>query len=183
MFVITEENKGAKNLVKFSDGAVKSKTIKPQDDCSFTNFYVMPDIEDVKTIEDSGEVKVVIVTFADGSYEKSVLSDEDTYSLEQGISICITKKLLSDKTAGSGSAVYNKIMNHAKKVMRNNREREAAEIDRQEKAKAKFEKIVKKKAANKEKREKKMRDRMVAIQAEAYLQAMMKYEDIKEMAK
>lgn len=42
----------------------------------------MPDIVDVQTIEKDGEVKVVTVYFADGTNEKAVLSDEDTYSLE-----------------------------------------------------------------------------------------------------
>ena len=71
---------------------------------------VIPRITDVKTYDD----KVVKVLFADGTYEKAVLSENDTFSLEQGVSICLTKKLLS-KIVGSdfsGSA-YNKIVDYA----------------------------------------------------------------------
>lgn len=71
----------------------------------YRTSVVLPHIKDVQTINN----KVVIVVFADGTKEKAVLDSADTFSLEQGISICITKKLLSMKTGGNGSSTYNKL--------------------------------------------------------------------------
>ena len=42
--------------------------------------------------------------------KKAVLAVNDEFSLEQGISICVTKKLFSMKTENNGSSVYNKIV-------------------------------------------------------------------------
>lgn len=73
--------------------------------------YIMPAITEVKTIND----RVVIITFADGTKEKTVLAEDDTFSLEQGISICITKRILSRLVKGCGSSVYNKLINYSLK--------------------------------------------------------------------
>ena len=130
-----------------------------------------PRITDVKTYDD----KVVKVLFADGTYEKAVLSENDTFSLEQGVSICLTKKLLS-KIVGrdfSGS-VYNKIVDYALGVY----------DDKVKAAKEAKEKAEKEKAAAKEKAEKikairakrkaQLREEQIEIQAEAYRRAMQK---------
>lgn len=71
----------------------------------------MSDIVDVKVIEE----KAIIVSFADGTNEKATLDKEDKFNLEQGISICITKKLLEEKCR-NGSNLYNKIVKRAEKV-------------------------------------------------------------------
>lgn len=79
------------------------------------------------------EGHTVFVEFADGSKEVAVLNEGDEFNLEQGILICITKKLLSDKLAGicTGSSAYNKLVKYAmtkldaKKIAQAN-EREAA---------------------------------------------------------
>lgn len=164
-------DKSTKNKVVFSNGRVMSQSFDNNVIINI-NFDVMPNIVDVQTIEKDGEVKVVTVYFADGTNEKAVLSDEDTYSLEQGISICITKKLLSDKTAGYGSAVYNKIIKRAMKVMDENKKREEKKHEADETLKAKLAKLAKKKADKKAKREAAAREEAIAIQAEAYLRAM-----------
>lgn len=78
-------------------------------------YYIMPDIVDVRVMEEKG---VVMVLFADGTNEKAVLNKEDKFNLEQGISICITKKLLDIK-CGNGSNVYNKIIKSVKKIYTN----------------------------------------------------------------
>lgn len=164
-------DKSTKNKVVFSNGRVMSQSFDNNVIINI-NFDVMPDIVDVQTIETDGEVKVITVYFADGTNEKAILSDEDTYSLEQGISICITKKLLSDKTAGYGSAVYNKIIKRAMKVMNENKKRAEKKHEADETLKAKLAKLAKKKADKKAKREAAAREEAIAIQAEAYLRAM-----------
>ena len=166
-------NEGTKNRVIFDKGRVASQSINNGN--VFTNLNVMPDIIDVQTIEKDGEVKVVTVYFADGTNEKAVLSDEDTYSLEQGISICLTKKLISDKTVGSGSAVYNKIIKRAMKVMNENKKRIEKEHEAEKTLKVKLAKLAKKKADKKAKREAAAREEAIAIQTEAYLRAMREF--------
>lgn len=81
---------------------------------SITPYRIMPDIKDVSVVDDK-ESKVVVVKFSDGESEKAVLSKEDTFNLEQGISICITKKLLSMKCP-NGNNLYNKIIKRAVNV-------------------------------------------------------------------
>ena len=90
--------------------------------------YIMPDIIDVSVMGD----KVVSVTFADGTREKAVLAADDKFSFEQGVSICITKKMLSMQTNGNGSSAYNKLINHCLKLYENNRKaEEKAKADEQ----------------------------------------------------
>lgn len=64
--------------------------------------YIMPDIKDITVHNNS----VVIVEFVDGTKEKAVLSEEDNFSLEQGVSICLTKKIVG------GSSIYNKLIDY-----------------------------------------------------------------------
>lgn len=126
----------------------------------FTNEKrIISDIKDVTQYDN-----VIIVTFADGTKTKAVLDDEDFYSLEQGISICITKKLLGE----GGSAIYNKLINRAFKVIKQN---EAAD------KKAKEKKLADKKrkeaaAAKKAQKKLKKREEQIEIQKEAYIRAM-----------
>ena len=49
---------------------------------------VMPKITDVKVIKE----KVVIVSFSDGTQEKSVCAEGDVFSVENGVTICLMKK-------------------------------------------------------------------------------------------
>lgn len=46
--------------------------------------------------------KVIRCTFSDGDIQKAVCCDEDTFTLEAGISVCITKHLIG------GTSKYNK---------------------------------------------------------------------------
>lgn len=135
----------------------------------FVPFY-----KDVRVIDSNG-TKVTIIDFGDGTFEKAVCHKDDTYSLEQGISICVTKKILSELTGLNGTTAYNKLIRKALKVMKNNRKAE-------EKAKQEStaEELRRKKAA--EKRQKRLakiverkRKEQIEIQEEAYLRAMKKY--------
>lgn len=159
---------GAKNVVRFSDGNV-IVTYPDTSNC-IRITSVMPNIIDVKTISN-----VVIVSFADGTSEKAVLSPDDVYSLEYGISICVTKKLFSDKFDGNGSSIYNKIVHHGMKVYENNRKQAEKNTREAQRIKEKVEKLAKKKSEKKAKREAAERERLVEIQKEAYLRAMREF--------
>lgn len=139
----------------FNDDKQKSKLYETYD-----NLYVMtekgmtkiiPTIIKVKNIND----KVVIVQFADNTEEKAVLADGDTFSLEQGISICLTKKMLSELTGGNGSSTYNKLIDFAVNKyedMRDFEKREAERKVQEKEAKRTLEgKREKKRAKRKEK--------------------------------
>lgn len=133
-----------------------------------TISVLIPSITDVKSIDD----KVVIVNFADGTSEKAVLSDDDKFSLEQGISICIIKKILSDNTNGHGSSAYNKLIDYAMKVYKNKEKNikaiEESEKKTKEAERKRAEKLRKKRAKHKAK----LREEQIEIQAEAYRRAM-----------
>ena len=146
--------------------------------------YIMPDIKNVKVIEqynirdDVYDGKVVIVEFADGTTEKAVAGKFDTFNFEQGISICITKKLISMKAKGadqSSTAIYNKIINHALKVYDAARAEFNAELTKKSAEEKRQRKIAEKKAKKKAKREAAEREKQIEIQKEAYLRAMKEF--------
>lgn len=130
---------------------------------------VIPEIEDVQSIND----KVVIVKFADGTSEKAVLSENDTFSLEQGVSICITKKILNRVLKGaSGTSAYNKLVDYGLKVydkkQKEIKEAIAAKKAEKDAEQRKIDRIRKKRAKHKAK----LREEQIEIQAEAYRRAM-----------
>lgn len=117
--------------------------------------------------------KVVEVTFADGTKEKSVCREPDVFSLESAISICISKKIMG------GSSAYNNAVKRGTKVYEDKQKREDAEKAEQER----IEKKRAKRLAYKERRAAKMaeeekqrkareREEQIEIQTEAYLRAM-----------
>ena len=117
--------------------------------------------------------KVVEVTFADGTKEKSVCREPDTFSLESAISICISKKIMG------GSSAYNNAVKRGMKVYEDKQKREAtekAEQERIEKKRAKRlaykERRAVKRAEEEKQRKAKEREEQIAIQTEAYLRAM-----------
>lgn len=123
------------NYKTFNDKNTKSKLIETYTDIGVLTdkgmTKIMPTIISVKSIND----KVVLIEFADGTTEKSILADGDTFSLEHGIEICLMKKLLSDLTHGNGNSVYHKLVDYA--MNRYNRlskwEQEEAEREKAEK--------------------------------------------------
>lgn len=161
---ITENNKKPE-----VDPEVKSTLTKNERNGKLVaNFYkdgfktstkeLIPDIKDV-IVHNSC---VVIVEFTDGTSEKAVLHPCDEFSVEQGISICITKKLVG------GSSIYNKLINRAIKVMINNdaekTKREQEEEARKERKKRNDEKKARRKAAK--------REEYIETQKEAYVRAL-----------
>ena len=123
---------------------------------------LMPDIVNVTVYNN----RVVAVDFADGTREKAVLDPSDTYIneqnfTEQGISICIAKKL------AGGSSIYNKLIDYALRVMKKN-EKAKAKTEAEEKArKEKAKKLAKKK----EKRRATKKEEQIKIMAEALKRA------------
>lgn len=131
-------------------------------------MFIIPHIFDIKVHAN----KVVEVEFADGTYEKAVLDEHDNFSLEQGISVCITKRILSGKTFNNGGSVYNKLIDYALKVYRDNRNTEEITREKIEQEKAQIKRIEEKNRRKRIKRANKNREREIEIQKEAYLRAM-----------
>ena len=119
---------------------------------------LIPDIKDVTVHADC----VVIVDFVDGTTEKAVLHPDDSFSIEQGISICITKKLVG------GSAIYNKLVERALKVKKNNEEAKAKRDAEEKERKERHKKYVAKKAARKAQK----REDYINLHKEAFLRAL-----------
>ena len=120
----------------------------------------------VKDVKILAENKVVQVTFKDGTSEKAVCNDEDNFSLEIGISICIAKKILG------GTGKYNSAIRKAMKIIESKKKAEEKEEEERER-------ILKRRKKREEylkKRELKKREEQIKIQEEAYYRAMKKIE-------
>ena len=125
-------------------------------------------IEDIQVFND----RVVMVKFVDGTTEKAVLDDSDTFSIEQGISICITKKILSALTKGNGGSVYNKLVEYGLKAYEEVKKRkyESAKENAEKNAKAK--RNAERAKRKRSRKAAKKREYDIEIQKEAYLRAM-----------
>lgn len=122
----------------------------------------VPEIIDVKTINN----KVVIVTFIDGTQTKAVCDKDDTFNLEVGIGICITKRLMSSDEQ-TGNSIFNKTIKNALKVMKRNEQLEQTRKEIEEEEKRIADKIKRKK----EKRAEKRRQKKIQMMADAILLA------------
>lgn len=167
--------------VYFHDGAICAGFF--QNGAVIGCEVIMPDICDVKVIQKDGAPKVVVVKFADGTKEKAVLDLTDTYSLEQGISICITKKLLGRNTPFGGS-LYNKVIKRAVNVMNENEKMAAKLAEQYEAEVAKAAKFVEKKKARAAKIAEAKKEEAIEIQKEAYIRAIkeLREEESKEVS-
>lgn len=127
------------------------------------------DIADYKIIND----KVVIVTFKDGSTEKSVCYGDDVFDLERAIELCICKKKF-----GGNKDYYSAIRKALKQVrdIDTKKKKDAEEKERIANRKAKY-------AERKAKRMAKKRKAQVDLQTESFVAAMMKYNEIVNAAK
>lgn len=106
------------------------------------SIYIMPEISDVRHIINKDNVIGVEIKFADNTKQKAICSPNDAFNLEQGITICLFKKILEDGMVafnvfykGRGTSIYNKLVNHALKVME--RRIKAEEKAKKEEAKKK----------------------------------------------
>ena len=132
------------------------------------DIELMSAIEDVQVLND----RVIMVKFSDGTTEKAVLDESDTFSVEQGIAICLTKKLLSTLTRGNGGSVYNKLVEYGVKTYEaiEARKAEVAKENAEKAAKAK--RVAEKARRKKERKAAEQREADIEIQKEAYLRAM-----------
>lgn len=130
-----------------------------------TRTTVMPSITDIKIIKD----KVVIVSFSDGTQEKSVCAEGDIFSVENGVTICLMKKFLADKChTESGTSIYNKLVKMAMKEIGASEKKKQEEKD-----KIREEKKARKEAHDKESKKKRdNRKYLIDICAEALKKAI-----------
>jgi len=144
-------------IADWSD-CIRSLTCQPV----FHTVHKVPEIIDVKTINN----KVVIVTFIDGTQTKAVCDKDDTFNLEVGIGICITKRLMSSDEQ-TGNSMFNKTIKNALKVMKRNEQLEQTRKEIEEEEKRIADKIKRKK----EKRAEKRRQKKIQMMADAILLA------------
>lgn len=137
----------------------KLRAIFYKDGFKTSTKELIPDIKDVIVHNNC----VVIVEFTDGTTEKAVLHPEDKFSLEQGISICITKKLVG------GSSIYNKLMERALKVKADNEAAKAKCAAEEKERKERAKKYAEKKAIRKAKK----REDYINTHKEAFMRAFM----------
>lgn len=156
---------GAKNVINYNGGTINAYY-------NNENHVIMPDISKVQVVKKGGKSSVIVVTFADDTKEKAVLNPEDKFNLEYGISICITKKLLSEVSDGQGSSLFNKIHNHAMSIYYADKELQNKQRREAEERKARVSRLARKKAAKAEKRRQKTREEEIEIQKEAILRAI-----------
>ncbi len=139
------------------------------------NIEVKNDPEDTTSLYDENgkyQKPTVIVTFSDGAVEKASASEDDTFSLEQGISICYTKKLMSMLTNCNGGTAYNRMLHNAMKLYKRQHEEVAKKEEEDRLAKERAERLTAKRAKRKAKLEAKKREQEISIQAEAYARAL-----------
>lgn len=126
-------------------------------------------ITDRKTIVTDVNVivpnKVVEVTFADGSKQKTVCSENDEFSLELAISICITKNLIG------GTSNYNKAVDNGIKVYEKKLHKQEEDRKEEERIKAKRIKLAAKRAERIARKKEEERERLIEIQKEAIIRA------------
>lgn len=131
-----------------------------------TKQKVMPyDIVDYKVIDNT----VVIFTFGDGTTEKTVCDHEfDEFELWRAVELAVCKKKFG------GTKAYHKAVNNAIKQIENidaKKKADAEEKERIANRKAKY-------AERQEKRKAKRRQEQIDIQSEAFLKAMLAYDDV-----
>lgn len=132
----------------------------------------VPAITEVKSYDN----KTTVVFFSDGTKEHANCSENDTYSLEYGISVCLLKKLLG------GNETYKKIVNTAAKSYREKLAAEEAEkLRKQEEHEARMQaeqEAARRRKEAEERREKEETEKQISIMAEAFLRAMQQNSEV-----
>lgn len=145
--------------------------INPYEDAKKYSMRIKPpDIVDVNIIVPD---KVVMVSFADGTKEKSVCSDSDVFSLETAIAICIGKRIMG------GSGTFNKTVKQGMKVYESKLKDEVAYWEEEVRLLTKRKKNLERKKKRLEKyaeeelkRENEEREHQIEMYKEAYIRAM-----------
>lgn len=136
--------------------------------------YIMPEISDVRHITNKNNVIGVEIKFADNTKQKAICSPNDTFNLEQGISICLFKKILEDGLVAvdsicksRGTSIYNKLVNHALKVMARRIKAEKEAEKKETERKLKEQRFIEKKRRADERRAKRESEQRINEMAEA----------------
>lgn len=113
-------------LVKAKDDKGNEWYVGTADNIAWADV-LLPVVVDYRVYDDkNGNPKTIVVFFSDGSKEKAVCGDGDLFDLEYGISICVTKRMMSDQ--GYGTKFYNAIIRDVIKTKkRNEQEKQKAE--------------------------------------------------------
>lgn len=132
----------------------------------------VPAITEVKSYDN----KTTVVFFSDGTKEHANCSENDTYSLEYGISVCLLKKLLG------GNETYKKIVNTAAKSYREKLAAEEAEkLRKKEEHEARMQaekETARRRKEAEERREKEETEKQISIMAEAFRRAMQQNNEV-----
>ena len=138
------------------------------------SWYIMPEISDVRHIINKDDVIGVEIKFADNTKQKAICSPNDTFNLEQGISICLFKKILEDGLItsnplckGRGTSIYNKLVNHAIKVMERRIKAEEEAEKKEVEKKLKEQRFIEKKRRADERRANREAEQRINEMAEA----------------
>lgn len=157
---------GAKNLVSESDGKLyyidNDKYIR-----------IIEDIVDVKVYGSTDNPDKVVVYFSDGSFETATTHSNDRHkcpSKEEGIGICISKKLLRNM-GFDGTSVYNKLIARGLKIYNRKQKEINAAINAENEAKRIRENHAAKKRKRKDRIRKREEERQIRIHTEAILRA------------
>lgn len=145
---------------------------------SVVGLPIMPNVVDVTVLNN----RVVVVSFADSTETKAVLSEDDTFSVEQGIAICMMKKLIQMVFGNNCASVYNKLveigMNVYNDKLADIEKKKKAEAEEAERSAKRYAKAQRRKAKRAEKikaAQDAEREAQIEIQKEAYLRAMREY--------
>ena len=159
----------ARSTIGICDEICLMNTKKEKKDMSRNTIkgttVVVPEITNVQVFNN----RAVKVTFADGSWTRSVAEKEEVFSLYIGVEICIFKRMLGKD---DGSKIYNKIMKNAfDKIDKIEREKNRAAEERKKDKERKHKAELKRQAKALKKKEE-----LINIQKEAYLRALNEHE-------
>lgn len=169
---IPDEDPDAKTALRSAEGKIHVGIYKDGKLDRIAN--ILPAIEDVKIYNQN----TVVISFADGTKEIAKVDEKNDYfDIEQGVSVCIAKKLLSDKTDGNGTSVYNKLVKHALGVEAENRKAEAMAIIKEREQKERLERRRRKTQEKRREKANARREEQIEAQAEAYVRAMQKLKE------
>ena len=158
---ILKEDK--ESIIKKDTKGTTNKNMEKANKVDKENKYDPYEIVDYKVINDT----VVIVTFADNTTEKAVCNKNDTYDFERAIEICICKKKFG------GTKAYNSAIKNALRQVKAVDDKRKKEAEEKELEKRREAKIAKRKAKRKAQR----RQQRIDDMSEAFLKAMLDYDD------
>lgn len=130
------------------------------------NKYTTNEVPAVSKVETYND-RVVKVTFTDGTFTKSVCSENDTFDIDVGITVCVMKRMFGK----DGNKLYNNMIRDIHNVMDQNMKDKEMAIAKKAEERNKRRKAELKKAAKKAK----ARQEQIDIQKTAVVEALHAY--------